>query len=85
MVYTDRLLAALGAWRRGWREDPGRREAITNELRAALPSPTCRTTFALSPENVIGSDSSISNNPQNHGDCDPDAYRLCFRCPPLRG
>jgi hypothetical protein len=42
MIYTDDFFKALGAWQRGWREEPERRRLVTTELLTAietLPAP----------------------------------------------
>jgi hypothetical protein len=37
-VYSDQFLEALGAWQRGWKEQPDRKEKITEDLLAVLPA-----------------------------------------------
>jgi hypothetical protein len=72
MPYTDRFLEALGAWQRGWREDPTRRLAVTSELRAAiaaspdLPPDVLRVYDMCYRKRYL-----VPNNPQNEGDFVP--------------
>ncbi len=62
MEYGDRFLRALGQWQSGWREDPGRRRAVTAELESAIaglraplprrvPPPVCYRKRFLLPGN----------------------------------
>lgn len=36
MMSDDRLLGAIGAWQKGWREDQDLREELSKELRDAV-------------------------------------------------
>src|ERR1700730_12400982 len=71
MVYFDRFLAALGAWQRGWREDPTRRQGITNELLGAIAESGLPNEVRTINQKCYRKRLLVPNNPQNQGDFGP--------------
>jgi hypothetical protein len=71
MVYSDRFLCALGAWQRGWREDPSRREEITSELVAAIGESDLPKEVRSINQKCFRKRFLVPNNPQNEGDFGP--------------
>ena len=71
MVYSDRFLAALGARLRGWREDPARRQEITNELLEAIAESDLPNDVRTISQKCYRKRFLVPNNPQNQGDFGP--------------
>jgi hypothetical protein len=71
--YTDEFLAALGAWQRGWKEQPDRRGEITTKLVSAIESaPPLPEVARTVRGKCYRKRFLVANNPQNDG----DLYRL---------
>jgi hypothetical protein len=71
MAYSDRFLAALGAWQRGWRENPTRREGITNELLEAIAESGLPNEARTIMQKCYRKRFLVPNNPQNEADFGP--------------
>ncbi|OLP44444.1 hypothetical protein [Rhizobium oryziradicis] len=71
MKITDRFLAALGAWQRGWKEDPARRLAITKELEEAVAADDLPAKASTASGLCYRKRFLVPTNPQNGGDLAP--------------
>jgi hypothetical protein len=66
--FSDRFLAALGGWQRGWREEKDRRLILTEELIAAVEAANLPTQFRSLDTTCYRKRYLVPNNPQNGGD-----------------
>lgn len=71
MTFSDRFLAALGGWQRGWREEKDRRLALAAELIAAVDDEDLSPRFRTSNAVCYRKRYLVPNNPQNGGDLGP--------------
>jgi hypothetical protein len=71
MTFSDRFLAALGGWQRGWREDKDRRLVLAQELTAAVEAEGLSADFRSSDTVCYRKRYLVPNNPQNGGDLGP--------------
>jgi len=71
MTFSDRFLAALGGWQRGWREDKDRRLVLAQELTAAVEAEGLSAKFQSSNAVCYRKRYLVPNNPQNGGDLGP--------------
>jgi hypothetical protein len=70
-MFSDRFLAALGAWQNGWREDRDRRLQITEELLKAISEECLPEQFFTCAEVCFRKRFLVPNNQQNGGDLGP--------------
>lgn len=71
MTFSDRFLAALGGWQRGWREERDRRIALAKELIAAADDEGLAPRFRTSNAVCYRKRYLVPNNPENGGDLGP--------------
>lgn len=70
-MFSDRFLAALGAWQNGWREDRKRRLPITKELLDAISAERLPEQFVTCTKVCFRKRFLVPNNQQNGGDLGP--------------
>jgi hypothetical protein len=70
-MFSDRFLAALGAWQNGWRENRDRRLPITEELLEAVSEERLPEQFLTCTEVCFRKRFLVPNNQQNGGDLGP--------------